>query len=65
MSCTPIFSVWCDGGVLSPGCHVWTAQEESKASARKTARLRGWWCGRSGSGVINDYCPACRKLRDL
>jgi hypothetical protein len=58
MSCTPLYSVHCDGG--GPACEGWTAQEETRASARLTAKLRGWVTRRQ-DGRTYDYCPNCWK----
>jgi hypothetical protein len=64
MSVNPIWTVHCDGGGI--GCHGWTAEEETKKSARKTAKARGWRVGhRDGTGWLLDYCPPCRRARGL
>lgn len=60
MSCDPIWSVHCSD------CGQWVATEETKASARRTAKARGWLVNyRSGAGMLLDYCPDCRKAREL
>lgn len=52
--------MYCDG------CGQRGPEEFTKASARKTVRARGWLvCHRNGSGIILDYCPACRKEREI
>lgn len=64
VSCEPLWTVHCNGG--ERGCHGKVAKEDNKTSARKTAKARGWLVNhKSDSGLQLDYCPACRKVREL
>lgn len=55
MSCTPLWTVWCDGD----GCLQWCAHGNTVAIAREEAKRYGWVRRRQPDGTTRDLCPSC------